>query len=161
MNGAIVSSFLPARIVEGHVVAPVTPIVAGLAGRVVYAASRPPTVQIERDARRIVVPVAFVEHGMPFVELVPVVRGIGGSVSFDAPTKTLAIVLDAATAIATMPPFDPRLPQPPAREVFTPSPRPEPSRGIATGVPRPRRTAIPAIPSEPVGASPAATSPRR
>lgn len=155
VNGSILSSFLPARIRHGRVVAPLTPVLSSLATRVMYGHSGS-TVTVERGGRRIVVPVVFVEHDVPFVELAPVVRGIGGSADFDAPRKTLAISFDAPSAIATPAPFDPRLPEVAPHPVFTAPPPPEPPRGLATGIPHPRRTAIPVIPSQPVIPEPGA-----
>jgi len=149
VNGSIVPSFAPARIVGGRVVAPLTPIVVRLASRTVYQPATA-TIAIERAGVRIVVPVVFVEDDIPFVELGPVVRGIGGSAVFDSPTKTLAIVLTPAETIVTPVPFDPGKPTVEPTTVFTPAPPPATPRSTDTGVPRPRRTAIPATPSQPV-----------
>jgi hypothetical protein len=123
------------------------------------------TVELERGAARIVVPVAFVENDMPYVELGPIIRSIGASAAFDATTKTLTVILTPAGAIATPPPFDPTLPRVEPTMVFTPSPPPATPRSTESGLPRPRRTAIPALPSQPSVPSPeaaaASTDPRR
>ena len=162
VNGAIVASSAPARIQGGRVVAPFAPIVVRLVSRAAYRPATA-TIELERGETHIVVPVAFVENEMPYVELGAVIRDIGGSAVFDSPTKTLTVVLAAAAPIATSPPFDPALPRVAPTTVFTPSPPPATPRSTESGVPRPRRTAIPVLPSEPVEAAPepAATSPRR
>jgi hypothetical protein len=162
VNGTIAASSAPARIRAGRVVAPLTPIVVRLVARAAYDPGTA-TVRIERGGTRMVVPVAFVENDMPYVALGPVVRGIGGSAVFDSPTKTLTVLLGPAQTIATPPPFDPALPRVAPTTVFTPSPPPATPRSTESGVPRPRRTAIPALPSQPVAPppEPGPTSPRR
>ncbi len=150
VNGTIVTSSSPARIRSGRVVAPLTPIVVRLVSRAVYAPATS-SVEIERNGTRMVVRVAFVENNVPYVELAPIVRGIGGNAAFDAPTKTFAVVLAPGGPIATPWPFDPAAPRVQPTTVFTPSPPPAAPRSIETGVPRPRRTAIPALPSQPAG----------
>lgn len=149
VNGAIVSSAASARVVNGRVVAPLDPIVIRLATRAVYDPAAA-TVAIERGGRRIIVPVTFVENDVPYIELGAAVRRIGGSVAFDSPTKTLSIVLAAASVISTPAPFDRSVRQADATTVFTPAPPPATPRGVETGLPRPRRTAIPVVPSQPI-----------
>jgi hypothetical protein len=162
VNGTIATSSAPALIRAGRVVAPLTPIVVRLVARAAYEPATA-TVRIERGGTRIVVPVAFVKDDTPYVELGPVIQGIGGSAVFDSPTKTLTVVLGPAQTIATPPPFDPALPRVTPTTVFTPSPPPATPRSTESGIPHPRRTAIPALPSQPVVPPPEAapTSPRR
>jgi hypothetical protein len=162
VNGTIVTSSAPARIRAGRVIAPLTPIVVRLVARAAYEPATA-TVEIERGAVRIVVPVAFIENGMPYVELGPVVRAIGASAAFDSPTKTLMVVVGPAQTIATPSPFDPTQPRVEPTIVFTPSPPPATPRSTESGVPHPRRTAIPVLPSQPVAPPPEAapTGPRR
>jgi hypothetical protein len=149
VNGTIVASSAPARLRAGRVVAPLTPVVVRMVSRAAYEPATA-TVEIERGGVRIVVPVAFVDNDVPYVELGPVLRSIGGSAVFDSPTKTLTVVLAPSGAIATASPFDPALPRVEPTTVFTPSPPPATPRSTESGVPRPRRTAIPAAPSQPV-----------
>ncbi len=172
VNGAIVSSTLPAFIFGGHVVAPLVPIVVRLVSRarvISRAAYDPSTasVAIDDGAIHVVVPVAFVAEGQPYVELGAIVRAVGGSLSFDGPSKTLAIALAPGFAIVTPRPYDPSAPQVAPTTIFTPSPPPPTPRSVETGLPRPRRTAIPVHPSEPTEPiapptpQPEPTSPRR
>jgi hypothetical protein len=152
LNGSIVSGALSARLVAGRVVAPLSPIVVQLATRTAYEPASADVV-IERDNRRIVVPVRFVDDAVPYVELAPIVRGLGGSVAFDARSKTLVIVLSGGEPIATPSPAPLDL-----NRTTAPTPSPAPlviqPRPPGPSLPRPRRTAIPAAPSEPESAAP-------
>lgn len=150
VNGSIVASVTPARIAGGRVVAPLAPVVVRLAARAAYDPIAR-TVTLDREGKRIVVPVAFVDpDGVPFIEVGRVVRQLGGSAAFDAPTKTLAIVLRSADPISTSSPFDPSRPQVQPTTVFTPAPPAATPRVFESDIPRPRRTAIPVVPSQPV-----------
>ena len=148
LNGAIVPSFAPARISFGHVVGPLAPVVTRFASRVVYVPGDG-TVVIERAAHRIIVPVRLFEGDVPYVALAPVIRGLGGSATFDARTKTMTILLADERPIESPAPFDRRAPQVAPTSVFTPEPPRATPRAIDTGSPMPRRTAIPATPSQP------------
>jgi hypothetical protein len=77
------------------------------------------------------------------VALAPLVRSLGGDAHFDARTKTLALAFDGARVIETPTPFDPRAPQVAPTTIFTPQPPAPTPRVVETGVPVPRRTAIP------------------
>lgn len=153
VNGAIVSGFAPARILAGHVVAPLTPIVVRLVSRAAYDATTG-TIAVERAGLRIVVPVIMVANGMPYVELSPLVQRIGGSTAFDGPTKTLTVTLEGGAAVTTPLPFDPSAPRVEPTTIFTPNPPAATPRRPETGAPRPRRTAIPVVPSQPVAPPP-------
>ncbi len=149
LNGTIVPSFAPARLDAGRVVAPLQTIVADLASCATYTPGSG-AIQLERGGRRLVVKVVFVADGTPYVMLEPLVRKLGGSATFDSRSKTLGIVLPVERVLETPAPYDPRLPQVAPTMLFTPEPpRPTP-RALATGVPLPRRTAIPAVPSWPL-----------
>jgi hypothetical protein len=151
LNGTILPSFAPAQLDAGRVVAPLQTIVADLAGSVSYTPGAQ-TIALVREGRRIVAGVVFVRDGTPYVVLEPLVRKLGGSVQFDTRTKTLAIDLPSDRTLETPAPFDPRAPQVSPTALFTPEPpRPTP-RAVATGIPQPRRTAIPAVPSWPLQA---------
>jgi len=152
LNGTILASFAPAQLDAGRVVAPLQTIVDDLAGCASYVPGAR-TIALVRDGRRIVAGVLFVRDGTPYVLLGPLVRDFGGSMQFDARSKTLAIALAPDRRLETPAPFDPRAPQASPAAIFTPEPPepPEPTpRAVATGVPQPRRTAIPAVPSLPL-----------
>jgi hypothetical protein len=152
LNGSIVPSFAPAELDAGRVVAPLRTIVAELATRATYTpGSR--TIQLEGAGRRIAVRIVFVADGTPYVLLEPLVRALGGTATFDSRSKTLAILLPVERVLETPAPFDPGAPQVAPSALFTPEPpRPTP-RALATGIPLPRRTAIPAVPSWPLESS--------
>jgi hypothetical protein len=150
VNGAIVSGSAPARVVAGRVVTPLGPIVVSLASRVQYAPDAR-TVTIDHAGRRIVVPIVFVEDAIPYVAVGPIVAAMGGSAIFDSPSKTLLVTLPESGVITPAP----LVGVPAAGE--TPSTRLSPApfvtpRAGETPLPRPRRTAIPVTPSEPVPA---------
>lgn len=151
LNGAIIPSFAPARLAGGRVTGPLTPIVARIASRTVYLPGSG-LILIERSSHRIVIAVAFVADGVPYVPIAPVVRALGGEVAYDARTHTLAISLDGEHEAATPAPFDPSAPQAVPTMLFTPEPPKPTPRAIDTGEPRPRRTAIPVVPSQPQAA---------
>lgn len=96
LNGMIVPSFAPAQLAAGRVVAPLQTILTDLAGSVSYEPGAP-TLSLVRDGRRIVAAVVFVHDGTPYALLGPIVRDLGGSVQFDARTKTLAIEFQPIT----------------------------------------------------------------
>jgi hypothetical protein len=151
LNGAIVPSFAPAELDAGRVVAPLETIVAALSTSASYAPGAR-AIELVRDGRRFEAGVVRVRDGTPYVLLAPLVRELGGSVQFDTKTKTIAIALPRDRTLRTPAPFDPRAPQVSPAALFTPEPpRPTP-RAVATGVPQPRRTAIPAVPSWPLQA---------
>jgi len=149
LNGAILPSFAPAELDAGRVVAPLETIVAALSTSATYAPGAR-AIELVRDGHRFEVAVVCVRDGTPYVLLAPLVRELGGSVRFDTQTKTIAISLTRDRRLGTPAPFDPRAPQVAPTTIFTPEPpRPTP-RAVATGVPQPRRTAIPAVPSWPL-----------
>jgi len=149
LNGAIVASFAPAQLAGGRVVAPLTPVIAKMASRIVYVQENH-EILIERATRRIAVPALFEADGTSYVLLAPVVRALGGTTNYDGRTHTLAVDFADERVMMTPAPFDPSAPQASPRVLFTPEPLPPTPRPIDTGAPRPRRTAIPVIPSQPV-----------
>jgi hypothetical protein len=161
VNGAVAASSAPARLAGGRVVAPLRPIVVRLTSQVTYDPDAG-SVDVVRGSTHVRVSAAFVDDGVPYVELAPLVKALGGSVSFDSPTKTLNVTLPSDGAIVTPAPFDPAQPQVSPTAVFTPAPPRATPRAPDSGAPRPRRTAIPVLPSQPQSPpAPASTGPRR
>jgi hypothetical protein len=161
LNGAVVPSVPPARLLFGHVMAPVAPVVTRLTERATIDGDEITLVRNGRtcvlrigshalacDGAQTPLPVApFGRDGQPFVPLADVVRAFGGSSAYDARRGIVSLTLPPADTLATPAPFDPAAPQASPTTVFTPSPPPATPRPLDTGSPQPRRTAIPAIPS--------------
>jgi hypothetical protein len=140
VDGSFVPSAPPATLRDGHVVAPLE-LVARIADRV--EASPGGTIAARRGERECVV--RRVPGSDPvLVELAPLARCLGAThVAWDAAGKTLALAFEGPVVVRTLPPFDPAVPQVAPTTIFTPEPGPPTPRVIATGSPRPRRTAIP------------------
>jgi hypothetical protein len=161
LNGAVVASVPPARLLFGRVMAPVTAAVTRWSDRTAVEGN---TITIERDGRRCVLRVAvdalncdgrerasgvapFGRAGVAFVPLAAVVRALGGSAAYDARTRTLALDFPPARTLERPTPFDA------AAAAVTPLPVPAqaptaaPPGPLTLGSPLPRRTAIPAVPS--------------
>lgn len=97
------------------------------------------------------VPVAAAPYaalGSTYVPLAPIVRALGGTVTFAARSKTLAAYLGDPSPLVTMTPFDPSAPRVAPTTLFTPVPATTP-RPVLTTIPRPRRTPVPVVPSRP------------
>jgi hypothetical protein len=140
LDGESLPSAPPARIADGRVVVPAI-VVARLADRVItFPDGSVNAIRGERDC------VAAAIGGM--VPLAPLARCLGAHVAWDAQAKTVSIAF-AAEPLRSHPPYDPNAPRVAPTTIFTPQPPPPTPRVIATGVPRPRRTAIPATPSFP------------
>jgi hypothetical protein len=152
VDGTVVPSAPPATVMAGRVVGPAE-LVARFVDRVelrdgILAAQRAG----RRCTSRSVVP------GQPaLVQLAPLARCLGARLEWNERAKTLSIAFASTVTIRPLPPYDPSAPQVAPTAVFTPEPAPPTPRAIDTGSPRPRRTAIPVIPSWPL----ATTSPRR
>jgi hypothetical protein len=151
VDGTVVPSAPPARLVEGRVLAPAA-LVARLADRVTVAEDGGLTAQ--RGERACAVRTVDGGAGVPFVVLAPLAQCLGAAVSWDGGSKSLGLAFEAPQPAGTHPPFDPSVPQVAPTAIFTPQPAPPTPRAIATGSPIPRRTPIPVTPSWPV------TSPR-
>ena len=138
VNGTFVPSVPPASLRDGRVVGTLT-------------ATRRERTCVARA----------VDAALELVELAPLARCLGAEhVAWDGRTKTLALAFEGPILLRTLPPFDPSAPQVAPTTVFTPEPPAAPPRAVDTGVPRPRRTAIPVTPSSLDPApNPALTSP--
>jgi hypothetical protein len=144
LDGAPAPSAPPARLVGGRVLAPIA-LIARLADRVTVAADGGLTAQ--RGERACVARTIGAE-GAAFVELAPLARCLGATVSWDAASRTLGLAFARAAQSREHPAFDPRAPQVAPTTIFTPEPVRTP-RVLVTGSPIPRRTAIPVTPSFP------------
>ena len=151
LGGAPISATRPARIVDGYVVVPLDPFVQRVA-QFVQVDRDAGKIVVERDARSLVLhvgPEAIASaDGTVYVRLAPVVRGLGGTVTFDAVRKVAAIEMPQMRPLVTPTPFDPTNPSVAPRRIFTPEPTVTP-RPTLSGIPQPRRTPVPAVPSFP------------
>ncbi len=150
IDGAIVPSVPVATLVMGRVLGP-PELVARFATRVHILDDA--TLVVERDGRRCI---ARTHPGddLGRVALEPLVRCLGGSSVWDERAHMLSISFARRNDVATPAPFDPTAPQVAPTAVFTPEPPPPTPRAIASGIPRPRRTAIPVVPSWPIPSIP-------
>lgn len=151
VQGAFVPSAPPAMLIGGHVIGPVQ-LAARFADRVDV---RHGIVTARRGERTCAA--RGLTTGAPLlIELAPLARCLGAAIAWDGRAKTFAISFADATTIRPLPSFDPTAPQVAPTTIFTPEPPPPTPRPIDSASPRPRRTAIPVVPSWPV----ASTAPR-
>ncbi len=146
IDGAIVPSVPTATLAMGRVLGP-PELIARFATRVQMLDDG--ELVVERNGRLCT---ARAQSGdvLDRVPLEPLVRCLGGSSVWDERGHTLSITFARSTGVATPAPFDPSAPQVAPTTVFTPEPASPTPRAIASGSPRPRRTAIPVTPSWPV-----------
>jgi hypothetical protein len=151
VDGTFVPSVPTASLRDGHVVGPAE-LIANFADRVEFGPAA--TITVRRGERACAA--APASAGDPALyALAPLARCLGAHVRWDGAGKTLQLAFgDGPRVVRTLPPFDPNAPQVAPTRIFTPEPAPPTPRVIATGSPRPRRTAIPVTPSWPL------TSPR-
>ena len=144
LNGALLPSAPPARIAAGRVVVPAA-AVAQIADRVAVLPDG--TTNARRGDRLCTAKAAGADE---LVALAPLARCLGARVTWNGAMKSLAIELPRLPVAATRAPYDPGAPRVAPTAIFTPEPAPPTPRAIATGIPRPRRTAIPVTPSLPL-----------
>ena len=153
VNGSFVPSNPPAALRDGHVVGSLS-LVARFAERIDVA---PDGAVMARRGERICAARPLAASDPVFVAIAPLARCLGGDVAWEGRTKTLMLAFDGPVEVRTLPPYDPNAPRAVPTTVFTPEPAPPTPRVIATGSPRPRRTAIPVTPSWPLTPAPGAT----
>ena len=142
LNGAVVHSYSPAYVRNGHILAPLEPYVTAVAARIGYNASG---LVITRGGR-----FATLRFGgqtppgqwnQTYVEIAPLLRSLGVSVAYDAQRRRLEIDT-LQTMLVTPTPFRPVVPIAAPAAIFTPAalatPRPQ-----VSGKPAPRRTPLP------------------
>ncbi len=151
LNGVTTPSAPPAQLVGGHVLAPPA-LIAKFADRVTtFPDGGLTATRGERacDAQPVM------QH---MVALAPLARCLGAHVAWDPDGKTITLAFPSSIDVRTPAPYVPTAPQVAPTTIFTPEPPPPTPRAIETGVPHPRRTAIPETPSLPLESPP--TSPR-
>ena len=160
VNGAFVPSAPAASLRDARVVGPLT-LVARFADRIDGA---PDGTVVARRRERACVARPLAGSDPALVLIAPLARCLGAHVAWDGRGKSLLLAFDDGPVdVRTLPPFDPNAPQAVPTTVFTPEPAPPTPRVIATGSPRPRRTAIPVTPSWPLTSPapvPTPTAPR-
>ena len=153
LGGIPILASRPARVVDGFVVVPLDPFVRCVA-QLVQVDREEGTIVVARDATSVVVRLrddaTDTPDGTIYVRLAPIVRGLGGTVTFDAVRKVAAVEMPQPRPVTSPTPFDPSNPTVTPRRVFTPEPTVTP-RPTTSGVPQPRRTPVSVVPSFPLG----------
>lgn len=142
IDGTPVATSHAARIVAGRVMAPLVPVVTRIANTISVHGG---TIVIERSGRSVAVALRngpLCAECVVYVPLAAVVRGLGGSVRFDARAQTLALSF-APGALRTPEPYDMlALPHPAATSLAWPTAPSSTPAPLVAGVPHPRRTPV-------------------
>lgn len=142
LDGRPVSAYAPAYVVGGRTYAPLVPYVSRLVDRIAYAGGK---LVLSRGSRQYSL---RLEPAFPdaldrqYVALAPMLRALGISVSYDAASHSVDVVLPAPAEVASPQPFDPLAPQVTPHVVFTPTPKPA-LPIVWRGPAIPRRTPLP------------------
>jgi len=142
LNGAVVHSYSPVYVHDGHVVAPLEPYVTAVAATIGYSGSELVITRGDHFAQvRLPARTAPAQWNQTYVEIAPLLRSLGVRVAYDVRTRRLEI--DTADRIVVTPtPFNPAVPLASPAAVFTPAILPTP-RPQVSGKPAPRRTPLP------------------
>jgi hypothetical protein len=144
LDGRPLPSYVRAYVADGRVFAPVRPLLSRLADRLWFEGN---LLVIVRDGRMVRIPL---ETRTPdaldsaFVAIVPVLRALGESVTYDTRQRVLDVRTTPSEGITAPPPFVPG-PAASPRAVFTPESVATP-RPVWSGSPQPRRTPLPQAP---------------
>lgn len=142
VNGKTLRSYQPAFLRGGRVVAPIEPFLTTITASIESSGN---VLIVRWQDRFAQVPIRRTPHpaefASMFVEIGPVLRTLGISVSYDSARRTV-YVQTPQIPLTTPTPFNPAVPYATPRVVFTPSPQPTPVPTI-TGTPLPRRTPLP------------------
>jgi hypothetical protein len=142
IDGSPIATSHPARIVAGKTMVPVMPVISRIADAVSLMRSH--MLLIERGRRRVSVVIvgdAFCPD-CAYVPLAAVVRALGGTLSYDARAKSVALSF-SPEVLRTPEPYDMlALPHPSATSLAWPSPPSTTPRPAIAGVPQPRRTPV-------------------
>ncbi|PZR57378.1 MAG: hypothetical protein DLM50_06180 [Candidatus Meridianibacter frigidus] len=139
--GSPVHGYNHAYLRRGRVVAPVVPFVSRVADRIEYQGRSMLIHRGTTTARIRIQPTDPHALESTYVEIAPIVRALGLTVTYAAARRELEIRFPRAAAVAPMSAstISPPIPAPPT--VFTPEPVTTP-RPLYTGSPHPRRTPI-------------------
>jgi hypothetical protein len=140
LDGWPLPSYVHAYVADGRVFAPVRPLLSRIADRLWFEGN---VLVIVRDGRmaRIALGTRTPDAlDSAFVTIVPVLRALGESVTYDARQRELDVRTARGEGITTEPPFVPG-PAASPRTVFTPEPVATP-RPVWSGSPLPRRTPL-------------------
>ena len=152
IDGRRLPEYARAFVVRGRVYAPASPLVRFVADRAWLDGT---FLIVERDGRRVRLPRGPGHGGaLPaaYVEVGPLVRGLGESVRYLPGSRIVDVRTPAAGPVTLPSPFNAVNAVPAPRPVFTPEPVPT-RRPVWTGSPLPRRTPLPAPPRRPSGRS--------
>jgi hypothetical protein len=142
VDGSQVLSYARAVVIAGHTYAPIEPYLTAISRCVAYDDGELVIVRDDRAVRirmRMSSPDAL---DRAYVEIAPLLRGLGESVSYDAAERTVEVTTPHAFVVFTPEPPNPLATPLAPRAVFTPMPIPTPAP-IWTGSPEPRRTPLP------------------
>ena len=131
IDGVAVRSYRPPYIAHGRVMAPLDPYVIDVAASIDYDNG---TILVRRGDLFAQAP------ARAFVEIGPLLRTLGITVSYDAHGRRL-VIETPRMVFATPTPFNAAVPQVAPTILFTPTPAVTP-RPVVTGKPTPRRTPL-------------------